>query len=236
MGSENYVSSGDPRWRVDVRLSPVDPPGVLRHSFADELPQARIGYVGRRPTERLNSRRPSQACGGRGKARKLRRWSTSSWPNNGRKRWGLVQTGGSTSRGLFGPMLPCPASVGGGGSGGAACYHRPQRHVPASGQSSPFFAIESIWQSPMGPMRKPTRGQPETKMRPPMRESRQSLGALSAPRPAAIPGIVKGDATSFGEASSSHAKKKTRPQGASGAIGECSPARLHFSLATKAKS
>ena len=27
MGSENYVSSGDPRWRVDVRLSPVGPPG-----------------------------------------------------------------------------------------------------------------------------------------------------------------------------------------------------------------
>ena len=65
--------------------SPVGPPGVLRHSFADELPQARISYVGGRPTERLNSRRPSQACGGRGKARKLRRWSTSSWPNNGRK-------------------------------------------------------------------------------------------------------------------------------------------------------
>ena len=145
MGSENYVSSGDPRWRVDVRLSPVDPPGVLRHSFADELPQARIGYVGRRPTERLNSRRPSQACGGRGKARKLRRWSTSSWPNNGRKRWGLVQTGGSTSRGLFGPMLPCAANgVGGGGSGGAACYRRPQtpcRHQVnrrRSSQSSRF--------------------------------------------------------------------------------------------------
>ena len=164
MGSENYVSSGDPRWRVDVRLSPVDPPGVLRHSFADELPQARIGYVGRRPTERLNSRRPSQACGGRRKARKLRRWSTSSWPNNGRKRWGLVQTGGSTSRGLFGPMLPCAASgVGGGGSGGAACYRTPQRHAPASGQSSqgcrrPPQSPSVDLAKPDGSKRKPTRG------------------------------------------------------------------------------
>src|SRR5215469_5481938 len=115
-------------WRADEGLGPSALRGVLRHSFADELPQARISYVGGRPTERLNSRRPSQACGGRGKARKLRRWSTSSWSNNGRKRWGLVQTGGSTSRGLFGPMLPCAASgVGGGGSGGAACYRRPQR-------------------------------------------------------------------------------------------------------------
>ena len=90
---------------------PVGPPGVLRHSFADELPQARISYVGGRPTERLNSRRPSQACGGRGKARKLRRWSTSSWPNNGRKRWGLVQTGGSTSRGCSGRCSLAPPAV-----------------------------------------------------------------------------------------------------------------------------
>src|SRR5215470_15943785 len=112
-------------WRVDVRVNPVDPACGLTASGA---PQAGIRVVGGRPTERLNSRRPSQACGGRGKARKLRRWSTSSWSNNGRKRWGLVQTGGSTSRGLFGPMLPCAASgVGGGGSGGAACYRRPQR-------------------------------------------------------------------------------------------------------------
>jgi hypothetical protein len=139
MGSENYVSSGDPRWRVDVRLSPVGPPGVLRHSFADELPQARISYVGGRPTERLNSRRPSQACGGRGKARKLRRWSTSSWPNNGRKRWSLVQTGGSTSRGLFGPMLPCAGQRdrGKGEGNWRCCLHcRPQSHAPASGRSS----------------------------------------------------------------------------------------------------
>src|SRR5215469_15659506 len=143
-------------WRADEGLGPSALRGVLRHSFADELPQARISYVGGRPTERLNSRRPSQACGGRGKARKLRRWSTSSWSNNGRKRWGLVQTGGSTSRGLFGPMLPCAASgVGGGGSGGAACYRRPQSHVPASGQSSQgcdLVAVlrnrpASIWQS-----------------------------------------------------------------------------------------
>ena len=111
------------------------------------------------------------------------RWRSDRWEHQSR---------------LFGPMLPCPASVGRGGSGGAACYHRPQRHVPASGQSSQGCrrAIESIWQSPMGPMRKPTRGQPETKMRPPMRESRQSLGALSALRPAAVPGIAMGAASS----------------------------------------
>jgi hypothetical protein len=67
----------------------------------------------------------------------LRRWAMSPWPNDVGKWWGLVQTGGSTSRGSFGPMLPCAASgVGGGGSGGAACNRRPQRHVPASGQSS----------------------------------------------------------------------------------------------------
>src|SRR5215469_16960723 len=147
---------------------PVGPPGVLRHSFADELPQARISYVGGRPTERLNSRRPSQACGGRGKARKLRRWSTSSWPNNGRKRWGLVQTGGSTSRGLFGPMLPCAASGTGGrgkGTGGAAStvgYKATRRHQVNRRRAAAVLRNRpaSIWQSPMGfatPMRKPTR-------------------------------------------------------------------------------
>ena len=168
MGSENYVSSGDPRWRVDVRLSPVDPPGVLRHSFADELPQARISYVGGRPTERLNSRRPSQACGGRGKTRKLRRWSTSSWPNNGRKRWGLVQTGGSTSRGLFGPMLPCAASGTGGrgkGTGGAACtvgHKATRRHQVNRRRAaiwSPSFAIaQRRFGKARRSQRKPTRG------------------------------------------------------------------------------
>ena len=150
------------------------------------------------------------------------RWRSDRWEHQSR---------------LFRPMLPCPASVGGGGSGGAACYHRPQRHVPASGQSSQGCrrAIESIWQSPMGPMRKRTRGQPETKMRPPMRKSRQSLGALSALRPAAVPGIAIGAATSSAEALVQSCQEKTRPQGASGAIGECSPAPIAFSLTTETK-
>ena len=52
-------------WRADEGLDPS--PGVLRHSFADELPQARISYVGGRPTERLNLVGPPKPAGVAGK-------------------------------------------------------------------------------------------------------------------------------------------------------------------------
>ena len=72
-------------WRVDVEVNPVDPPGALRRVGARR--KLELVGVGGGSTERLNSRRPSQACGrSRGKARKHQRWHMASWPNNGGKR------------------------------------------------------------------------------------------------------------------------------------------------------
>ena len=68
-----------------MEVNPVDPPGALRRVGARR--KLELVSVGGGSTERLNSRRPSQACGrSRGKARKHQRWHMASWPNNGGKR------------------------------------------------------------------------------------------------------------------------------------------------------
>src|SRR5262252_7030222 len=67
-------------WRVDVRVNPADPPWGLTASGA---PQAGTHDNDRwRAVGRLNLVDPP-ACGGRGKARRLRRQSTSSWRIDG---------------------------------------------------------------------------------------------------------------------------------------------------------
>jgi hypothetical protein len=55
-----------------VRVNPVDPPGVLRRSFADEPPQA--GISGPSEGRQSSPVGPPKPAGGRGKARTLGRW------------------------------------------------------------------------------------------------------------------------------------------------------------------
>jgi hypothetical protein len=101
---------------------------------------------------------------------------------------------------VFGPMLPCAAS---GEAGEVAAppatvgYNATRRHQVNGRRAAAVLRNRpaSIWQSPTGPMRKPTRGHPETKMRPPMREGRQS-GCMPALQLAAALGK---DTASFGD-------------------------------------
>jgi hypothetical protein len=84
--------------------------------------------------------RPSQACGGPGDCD-----GAASSGDGVRDRGRLMAGNGrASSRQVGAPVAVARADAplrhqrcrGSGGTGGAVCYRRPQRHVPASGQSS----------------------------------------------------------------------------------------------------